>query len=429
MEYVSIGNPHRIYTFKEVVLKSIAEDGSLFVPKYIPQLDTNFLKNQKYFDQEETAFQVLKPFIGQDLSDAQLKEVIGHTYTFPLSSYHLEWELFLEALYLGPTHAFKDVGARFLAGCLKQWLKPDERITILVATSGDTGAAVASAFLGMHNVRVVILYPKGKISAYQEQQIAGLGQNIEAVAVFGNFDDCQRLVKQAFADQDLSQAHRLTSSNSINIARWLPQMLFYARAWYDIQNLKIERSKISPGSHIVVPSGNYGNIAAGLLFHMMGFHFNQLIAAHNENDTIPRYLGSHQYQPHPTIHTLANAMDVSDPSNFVRFQYLLSKENEHFIHFSAESVSDEEILSAIRDCWKQNGFLIDPHTATAYSIAKSKGIKGTILATAHPYKFKEVIIKALGHFPKDWELPEEKGVEYETMENSFESLKEILAAK
>jgi threonine synthase len=419
MEYISLGNPNRIYTFKEVVLKSIADDGSLFVPKFIPRLDTSFLRNQKYFDLKATAFHVLKPFIQDTLGDDELKEIIDHTFSFPLDIIQMDDDLFVETLYRGPTHAFKDIGARFLAGCLKQWLTAEERITVLVATSGDTGGAVAHAFHGIKNIRVVILYPKGKVSAYQEQQIAGLGDNIEAVAVSGNFDDCQRLVKQAFADQDLSREHRLTSSNSINIGRWLPQMLFYATAWHWMERSNIDKN-------IIVPSGNYGNIAAGLLFHMMGFHFKELIAAHNENDTIPRYLLSQQYQPHATKHTFANAMDVSDPSNFVRFKYLMSRERENPIRFSAQSVSDENILSAIRECWKQNGFLIDPHTATAYSITKSKGIKGTILATADPYKFKEVIIKALGHFPKDWELPEEKGVEYETMENSFAAFKEFL---
>jgi len=184
--------------------------------------------------------------------------------------------------------------------------------------------------------------------------------------------------------------------------------------------------KLSQEIIILVPSGNYGNIAAGLLFHHMGFHFDQLIAAHNENDTIPRFLISHQYEPHPTIATFANAMDVSDPSNFVRFQYLLSKESAKPIRFNAQSVSDEEILMAIKDCWEENGFLIDPHTATAYSIAKSNNIKGTILSTAHPYKFKEIIIKALGHYPEDWELPEEKPADFITMENSFEDLCKIL---
>ena len=419
MEYISLGHPGRSYTFKEVVLKSIAEDGSLFVPKYIPQIDTSFLRNQQNFDLKETGFCLLKPFVGNDLSDEQLKDVIDRTFSFPLTITDLDNGLSLEALYHGPTHAFKDIGARFLAECLKQWLKPDEKITVLVATSGDTGGAVANAFLGIENIRVVILYPKGKISSFQEQQIAGLGQNIQAVGVLGDFDDCQRLVKQAFADQELSRQHRLTSSNSINMGRWIPQMLFYANAWYNME-------KFSQDKAILVPSGNYGNIAAGLLFHSMGFHFTQLIAAHNENDTIPRYLHTHQYEPHPTKATYANAMDVSDPSNFVRFQYLWSKKNDDSLQFSARSVSDEEILAAIRDFWKENSLLIDPHTATAYSIAKANKIKGIILATAHPYKFKEVIIKALGHFPKEWELPDEKSVEYETMENSFEDLRKIL---
>lgn len=424
MEYISLKDPNKSYSFREVVQKSIADDGSLFVPAYVPQCDVSFLKDQKYFDIKETAFQVLHPFIGNDLDTVQLKSVIDHTFSFPITHTELGPGLFLEALYHGPTHAFKDVGARFLAGCLKQWLEPDEKITVLVATSGDTGGAVANAFLGIANIRVVILYPKGKISTFQEQQIAGSGKNIEAVAVDGNFDDCQRLVKQAFADPELAREHGLTSSNSINMGRWLPQMLFYAQAWHFMYQHQKEFT-------VIVPSGNYGNIAAGLLFHQMGFHFNELIAAHNENDTIPRYLVSHQYQPHPTIATVANAMDVSDPSNFARFQYLWSNlpgasASSSSFAFSAISVNDEEILSAIKDCWKQNSFLIDPHTATAYFIARSHNIRGTILSTAHPYKFKDIIMEALGHYPKDWQLPEQRTMDIITMENSFESLKEIL---
>ena len=421
VEYSSLLHPDRSFTFKEVVEQSLAPDGSLFVPRTIPVMDASLLAQQKVLDLQYLAYHFLSPFVEPDLSEHQLREVIAHTFPFeiPIKQLHGS-ELYIEELFHGPTHAFKDVGARFLAGCLKQWQKQGDNLTVIVATSGDTGGAVANAFYGLEGIQVVILYPLDKISAFQEQQIAGLGKNIKAIAVNGNFDDCQQLVKQSFSDPSINNRIHLTSANSINIGRWIPQLMFYAVAWHFMESQGLEKN-------ILVPSGNYGNISAGLLFHQMGFPFNRIIAAHNQNDTIPRFLESNKYQPHPTMATYANAMDVSDPSNFVRFEYLRKTGDENSIHFTATSVSDEEILVAIRECWEKHNYLLDPHSATAYHISKENGNQGLILSTAHPYKFKDIITKAMGFYPGDWLLDEREGEIFRTeIDNHFDALQEIL---
>jgi threonine synthase len=421
VEYSSLLHPDRSYTFKEVVEQSLAADGSLFVPRTLPVMDASLLAQSKAFDLPNLAYQLLSQFIEPDLSDLQLRDVIAQTFQFEIPIKRLNGsDLFVEELFHGPTHAFKDVGARFLAGCLKQWRGKGENLTVLVATSGDTGGAVANAFYGIEGIQVVVLYPKGKISTYQEQQIAGLGKNIKAIAVNGSFDDCQQLVKKAFSDTSLNSKIHLTSANSINIGRWIPQMMFYAVAWHFMESQGLEKN-------IIVPSGNYGNIAAGLLLHQMGFPFNHIIAAHNQNDTIPRFLESNEYQPHPTIATYANAMDVSDPSNFVRFQYLRKKGDQKSIQFTARSVNDQEILAAIRECWEKYNYLLDPHTATAYHVSKEIGNQGLLLSTAHPYKFKEIITKALGFYPEEWMLEEKQAaVSRIEMDVQLDSFKEIL---
>jgi len=421
VEYSSLLHPDRRYTFKEVVEQSLAPDGSLFVPRTLPVMDASLLVQQKILDLSYSAYQLLSPFVEPDLSEHQLREVIAHTFPFEIPIKQLNGsELYVEELFHGPTHAFKDIGARFLAGCLKQWQKQGDNLTVLVATSGDTGGAVANAFYGLEGIQVVILYPLDKISAFQEQQIAGLGKNIKAIAVNGNFDDCQQLVKQAFSDPSINSRIHLTSANSINIGRWIPLLMFYAVAWHFMESQGLEKN-------IVVPSGNYGNISAGLLFHQMGFPFNRIMSAHNQNDTIPRYLESNVYQPHPTMATYANAMDVSDPSNFVRFEYLRKTGDENSIHFTATSVSDEEILVAIRECWEKHNYLLDPHSATAYHISKENGNQGLILSTAHPYKFKDIITKAMGFYPGDWLLDEREGEIFRTeIDNHFDALQEIL---
>jgi threonine synthase len=313
------------------------------------------------------------------------------------------------------------VGARFLAGCLSTWNDKDSETTILVATSGDTGGAVANGFYNQKRIRVVILYPKGKVSPLQEQQIAGQGGNITAIAVNGSFDDCQSLVKYAFKDSDLRSILNLTSANSINVARWLPQMIFYAIAWKETRSMNKEMA-------LAVPSGNYGNISSAFLLHMMGLHFHTIIAAHNANDTIPRFLKEGMYHPEATIPTLASAMDVSEPGNFVRLQYLLKNvlKNQAPL-FLAESVNDEQILLTIREVWSRHHYLLDPHTATAWYVLSHHSTDGIVVATAHPYKFEEVIRKALGFYPEEWKKYLNPGaLKSITIDAEGQALKEIL---
>ena len=404
MNYVSTNNNHVKASFKEAVLQGLPPGGGLFVPQFIPQLEPSFLQKVNDLTTAELAFQLLQPFVGGDLGGIQLREVIGHAFNFEMPVVQIgHSSIHVLELFHGPTWAFKDVGARFLAGCLSAWKEESQDTVILVATSGDTGGAVAGGFYNQKGVKVVILYPKGKISPLQEMQIAGMGGNITALAVEGDFDDCQRMVKSAFVDSDLRSKVRLTSANSINIARWIPQMVFYAMAWKEIKHNDI-------ASMLCIPSGNYGNISAAFLIHIMGMHFNEIIAAHNANATIPRFLESGNYAPGQTIATLANAMDVSDPGNFVRLQYLRQHQYKGRIAaFDAVSVSDSQIVSAIQDAWFNHQYLMDPHTATAWHVLKKHGGKGVVVSTAHPYKFEEVIIKALGAYPSAWRMEWKSG--------------------
>ena len=405
MKYISTSNTLLKVGFKEAVLLGLASDGGLYVPEHIPKLDDFVFKVTDDIPLHELAFQLLFPFVQEDLTEGQLGKIIEHTFQFdfPLVSLSGSGIHVLE-LFHGPTWAFKDVGARFLAGCLSAWNTGHEKNVILVATSGDTGGAVANGFFNQPGIQVVILYPKGKVSPLQEYQIAGLGGNITAVAVDGTFDDCQRMVKSAFNDKVLRSKMNITSANSINVARWLPQMIFYAIAWREIK-------RRGYAERICIPSGNYGNIAAAFLGHDMGFHFKQILAAHNANDTIPRYLQSGQYAPGETIATLANAMDVSDPSNFVRLQYLQQHQfRGRLADFRALCVTDHQILETIQYVWQEYKYLLDPHTATAWHILNDLGGEGIIVATAHPYKFEDVIIKALGSYPSEWNKEWEQGI-------------------
>lgn len=422
MKYISTDTTNIQVGFKEAVLKGLAPGGGLFIPETLPQVDADFISNLDTLSLQDIGFRMLHPFVSDDLSDTQLRSVIDHTFQFDIPIKQIgETDLHVLELFHGPTWAFKDVGARFLAGCLSQWTDQTRETIILVATSGDTGGAVANGFYHQPGIKVVILYPKGKVSPLQEMQIAGMGGNIIALSVDGSFDDCQHMVKSAFSDQVLRSTVNITSANSINIARWLPQMIFYAIAWREIQSQGIE-SKLS------IPSGNYGNIAAAFLMHNMGLTFKEILAAHNANDTIPRFLSYGNYAPGATISTLANAMDVNDPSNFVRLRYLQQHQYRgRLASFRAESVSDAHILEAIRDAWDNHHYLLDPHTATAWHMLKANGGKGIIVATAHPYKFEEVIIKALGFYPKEWIKTWVSGpIKSTSVPADYSALKELL---
>lgn len=404
MKYISTNDAYAATGFKSAVIKGIPKDGGLFVPDIIPQLDASLLEQAHSFSIQELAFHMLSPFTEVDLTDIQLKKIIAHTFQFDIPLRQIgNSQVYALELFHGPTWAFKDVGARFLAGCLSEWNTAGEENIILVATSGDTGGAVANGFYQQQGIKVVILYPAGRVSPLQEMQIAGLGGNITALAVDGSFDDCQSLVKKAFSDTALRNRINLTSANSINVARWLPQMIFYALAWIEARKKGIEQV-------ICIPSGNYGNIAAAYLAHDMGFNIKDILAAHNANDTIPRYLTTGEYKPGKTISTLANAMDVNDPSNFVRLQYLQQHQfRGRLASFQTQCVTDEQILNAIREVWERYKYLLDPHTATAWHMLNEQGGHGIIVATAHPYKFENVIVEALGYYPEEWTLAWERG--------------------
>lgn len=423
MNYISSNNPIHRVGFKEAVYKGLAPDGGLFVPETIPVIGKSFRENLMSLEPHDNAHQLLYPFINQDLNHDQLVTIIQHAFQFEIPVKRIgDSDIHVLELFHGPTWAFKDVGARFLAGCLSAWSEGNEQVTILVATSGDTGGAVAHGFYRQPGTRVVVLYPSEKISPLQEMQIAGNGENIHAIAVEGNFDDCQRLVKIAFSDQELRAAVTLTSANSINIGRWLPQMVYYAYAFKKILETHIEPV-------ICVPSGNYGNITAGMLLHLMGLRFKKFIAAHNENDTVPRFLENGIYEPHDTISTLANAMDVSDPGNFVRLNYLWQQGGTDLkSRFSAQSVSNPEILEAIKSCWEEQHYLLDPHTATAWNALNQDGGKGIILSTAHPFKFQDVIISALGFYPEEWKKEwREVEVKKKVIKVDYKILRKILS--
>ncbi len=422
MKYISTSGAETKLGFKESVRSGLAPDGGLLVPEFIPTLRPDMVKNLLSLGDHELAFALLTPFVKEDLTVEQLKTIIDHTFQFEIPLKRIGTSgIYVLELFHGPTWAFKDVGARFLAGCLSTWTGEKNEVTILVATSGDTGGAVANGFYNQPGTNVVILYPIGKVSPLQEQQIAGLGGNITAIGVRGSFDDCQLLVKRAFSDQELRTSMTLTSANSINVARWLPQMIYYAFALKEAirQNVEFVFS---------VPSGNYGNITAGLMLHSMGMKLEKFIAAHNANDTIPRLLENDIYEPHKTIATLANAMDVSDPSNFLRLQYLWDKYPDLIDdHFTAVSISDEEILDSIAACWNDHHYLLDPHTATAWKALNDQGAKGIILSTAHPYKFEDVITQALGYYPQAWKKEWQSGmIEKIEIEADYDELKKIL---
>lgn len=422
MKYISTDNTNVRVGFKEAVLKGLAPGGGLFVPEILPQVDSTLFDKIDSHSIRDLAFALLKPFVSDGLSDVQLSAVIEHTFQFEIPVKQIgETGIHALELFHGPTWAFKDVGARFLAGCLSQWNDQSRETIILVATSGDTGGAVANGFYNQPGIKVIILYPKGKVSPLQEMQIAGMGANIIALAVDGSFDDCQHMVKKAFSDEALRLTTNITSANSINIARWLPQMIFYAIAWREIRRQGVK-------STLCIPSGNYGNISAALLMHDLGLTFKEIFAAHNANNTIPRFLTTGNYAPAGTISTLANAMDVDDPSNFVRLLYLLQHQyRSRLVDFRAQSVSDAHIIEAIRDAWVKHKYLMDPHTATAWHMLKTNGAKGIIVATAHPYKFEDVIVTALGFYPAEWIKKWESGpVTSTSIPNDYSALRHLL---
>lgn len=396
MNYYSLNHNSPEVTFAEATVLGQAPDKGLYFPKTIPLLPKDFITSIHHYSKEEIGFIVMKPYIGDSIPDDILQKIIKETISFDFPLVKVSNDISSLELFHGPTLAFKDVGARFMSRCLGYFNRDkQQQVTVLVATSGDTGGAVANGFLGLKGVDVVILYPSGKVSKIQELQLTTLGQNIKAIEVNGTFDDCQAMVKQAFSDADLNKHISLTSANSINIARWLPQQLYYFFAY---QQWEEEQAPV-----ICVPSGNFGNICAGILAYISGLPVNHFIAACNANDVVPQYMQSGNYHPKPSIATISNAMDVGNPSNFIRIIELFNQQFDSLKNkMSSISVSDDITAATIKEVYQKHDYILDPHGAVAYYALQQylknsrSGEKGFILETAHPVKFPETVEDAIG---------------------------------
>jgi threonine synthase len=392
MRYFSTKNKQESVSFKEAIFKGLPDDNGLFVPEYIPKLGEEWARNLPNYSLQEIACTITKPFVDGEISDSEVETIIAGAIDFPAPVISLNNDMAILELFHGPSLAFKDFGARFMAAMMGHFLvKQSKEITILVATSGDTGGAVAYGFLNVPGIKVVILYPSGKVSKLQELQLTTLGSNITALEVAGTFDDCQAMVKQAFLDKTLLDKMNLSSANSINIARLIPQSFYYAEAYKQVAHL---------GCDIVfcVPSGNFGNLTAGLYAREMGVPIKHFIAATNANSVFPEYINSGVYSPKPSVATLSNAMDVGNPSNFYRILDLYgSTWNIVKDHVSSVSVSDSDTLVAMKSVFDRYGYTLDPHTAVAYLACKAWQNKygnsyGVLLETAHPAKFLDVMV-------------------------------------
>ena len=391
MQYYSLNKKVPKTSFEIAVLKGLAPDKGLYFPEKITPLDTSFMENLDQLSNIEIAFHAIKQFVGSEIPESELKTIIKETLNFEFPIVSIEDNISTLELFHGPTMAFKDVGARFMARCLGYFNKNNNKeVTVLVATSGDTGGAVANGFLGVKGVKVVILYPRGKVSNVQEQQLTTLRQNITAFEVEGTFDDCQDMVKKAFLDSDLTTKKELTSANSINVARWLPQMFYFMFAY---KQLKQHNKPLV----FSVPSGNFGNICAGMVAQKLGFPFSHFIASNNENDVVTRYLSSKKYTPLATVQTISNAMDVGNPSNFIRIQALHNNDFQALkSNLSGYRFSDEETREAIDSIYKSTGYITDPHGAVGYLgchhyLKLNPDVHTVFLETAHPTKFLDVV--------------------------------------
>ncbi len=349
------------------------------------------MENIENFSNEEIAYQVIKPYVGETIPDDILKKIVAETVNFPIPLVPITDNIFSLELFHGPTLAFKDIGARFMSRCLSYFLKNEnKKVTVLVATSGDTGGAVANGFFNVPNVDVIILYPSGKVSSVQEKQLTTLGKNIYALEIKGTFDDCQEMVKDAFADKSLKEKIFLTSANSINAARWLPQQFYYFFAY------KQWADKNNPPA-IAVPSGNFGNICAGMIAQASGLPIKHFIAACNVNDVVPKFLETNNYTPQKAIATISNAMDVGNPSNFVRILEIFAGDSNNLKEkLSAESITDDETKETLKKVYETSNYLLDPHGAVGYKALENylqinKDHNGLIIETAHPVKFYDVV--------------------------------------
>ena len=430
MKYYSTNKEAPIATLEEAVVKGLAPDKGLYMPENINKLPKTFFDNIQDMSFQEIAFEVAKAFFGDDVETNALKDIVYDTLSFDVPAIKVEDNIYSLELFHGPTLAFKDVGARFMARLLQYFIKKEgqKSVTVLVATSGDTGSAVANGFLGVEGIHVDVLYPKGKVSKIQESQFTTLGKNITAIEIDGVFDDCQSLVKQAFMDEELNANKKLTSANSINVARFLPQAFYYFYAY-----AQLKKQNKADNMVVCVPSGNFGNICAGIFAHEMGLPIKRFIAANNANDIFYKYLQSGKYEPKPSKQTLANAMDVGDPSNFARIYDLFGGSHEKITNLiSGATYTDDMIKSTMTTCYNDTKYILDPHGACGYKALK-EGLKdgetGVFLETAHPAKFKEKVDDIL---KIDIEIPSRlaefmKGKKQSIeMKNSFADFKEFL---
>lgn len=403
MNYYSLNKKSENVSFKEAVVNGLAPDRGLYFPENITPLSKDFITNIENYSNHEIAFEVIKQFVGDEIPSDVLQQIIKETLCFDFPVVSVEENVATLELFHGPTMAFKDVGARFMARCLGYFNRNNnDQLTVLVATSGDTGGAVADGFLGVKGVDVVILYPSGKVSDVQEKQLTTLGKNITALEVDGVFDDCQDMVKTAFLDTEIKRT--LTSANSINVARWLPQMFYFFLAYKQIkQTFQQEKNQKNALENLVfsVPSGNFGNICAGMMAQKLGLPIKHFVASTNINDTVPNYLKDGIYMPKPSKATISNAMDVGNPSNFIRIQEIFENNIEALKNsFSSYSFSDEKTREAMKLIYKNSGYIADPHGAVGYLGAKEYQKNNPkafciFLETAHPVKFLEVVESTL----------------------------------
>jgi threonine synthase len=433
MQYYSLNKQSPNVDFKAATINGQAPDKGLYFPENIPQLPKEWFEDITNKSNEQIAYDVIQPYVGDAISEADLREIVNETINFEMPLVKINDNIFSLEMYHGPTLAFKDIGARFMSRCLKHFVRDSKKkVTVLVATSGDTGGAVANGFYNVEGVEVVILYPSGKVSSVQEKQLTTLGNNIKALEVNGSFDDCQAIVKQAFLDAEINEHLFLTSANSINVARWLPQQFYYFFAYKQWKMLHNTEPIVS------VPSGNFGNICAGLLAKVSGLPIKHFIAACNANAVVPHYLVTENYEPKTAIPTISNAMDVGNPSNFVRIMQLFQQQFlEVKNNITGYEISDAATKETLLQVFKNEKYLLDPHGAVAYNalenyLQKNNNEKGFIIETAHPVKFYDVVepiinekillpkaIAAIINLPKKSIL----------VEANFEAVKEILMSK
>ncbi|MEP7280014.1 MAG: threonine synthase [Bacteroidota bacterium] len=390
MNYYSLNKQSPIVDFREATINGQAPDKGLYFPESIPSVSRELIDNIEQYSNEDIAFQVIRPYVGNTIPAEELRRIVAETVSFDIPLIPVTENISSLELYHGPTLAFKDIGARFMSRCLGYFVKDkNKKVTVLVATSGDTGGAVANGFYNVDGVEVIILYPSGKVSSVQEKQLTTLGGNIRAIEIDGTFDDCQQLVKQVFTDTAINKKLFLTSANSINVARWLPQQFYYFFAWKQWANKK-------EPPVIAVPSGNFGNICAGILAYIRGLPVRHFIAACNANNTVPEFLQTEKYQPRKAIATISNAMDVGNPSNFVRILELFHQQLGDLKKiFSSYSIGDDETKSALQKVYREYHYLMDPHGSVAF-LALQRYLQehpgtGMFLETAHPVKFYDVV--------------------------------------